>query len=132
MADRSKDWLRQAEEEYRWAEEGYATGRWALVCFTAQQVAEKCVKAIAIAIVRGAAQIRGHSIKAITEALGIDGELDQMARMLDQYYISTGYPDAFASGSPFEYFVERQARESLEFAHAFLARARAEVEDNGG
>jgi HEPN domain-containing protein len=38
------------------------------------------------------------------------------------------YPDAFPTGAPFEYFVERQAREALGFARAFLDRARSEID----
>jgi HEPN domain-containing protein len=101
--------------------------RWAIVCFIAQQVAEKSLKSIAIA--RGASQIKSHSAREIAEALSIDGDLDEKARILDQYYISTRYPDAFSTGAPFEYFVERQAREALEYAGAFLDRARAELLD---
>jgi HEPN domain-containing protein len=130
MANRSMDWLRQAEEELRWAEDAFESKSWALVCFTAQQVAEKSLKAIAMA--RGAAQERGHSAKEIATALEIDGELETMARILDQYYISTRYPDAFVSGSPFEYFVERQASEAIEYARAFTRRARTEIPDDAG
>jgi HEPN domain-containing protein len=126
MKSRAGDWLRQAEEELAWAKDAFAVKRWASVCFTAQQVAEKCLKAIAIA--RGAAQVKSHSIREIAIALGIDGDLDEKARILDQYYITTRYPDAFATGAPFEYFIERQAREALEFALAFVDRVKAEIE----
>jgi len=36
-----------------------------------------------------------------------NGDLDVKARILDQYYITIRYPDAFANGAPFEYFIER-------------------------
>ena len=127
MKSRAGDWLKQAEEELAWGRDALAMKRWAIVCFTAQQVAGKCLKSIAIA--RGASQIKSHSTLEIAEALGIDGDLDEKARILDQYYISTRYPDAFSTGAPFEYFVERQAREALEYAVAFLDRAKAEFLD---
>jgi HEPN domain-containing protein len=129
MKSRAGDWLKQAEEELLWAQEAYGAGRWALACFSSQQVAEKCLKAIALA--RGAVQVRGHSVKAIAEALAIDDDLDKMARILDQYYITTRYPDAFSTGAPFEYFVESQAREALVFARAFVDRARSEMNRHG-
>ena len=129
VKNRAGDWLRQAAEECLWAEDALRLKRWALACYTAQQVAEKSLKAIAIA--RGAVEVRGHSTREIALALGIDGELEEMAKVLDQYYISTRYPDAFSSGAPFEYFVERQATEAIEFAKAFLARARAELPTDG-
>jgi HEPN domain-containing protein len=125
MKSRAADWLKQAGEEFAWARDAYNLKRWSAVCFTAQQVAEKSLKAIALA--RGALQVKSHSNREIAEELDIDGDLDEKARILDQYYISTRYPDAFATGAPFEYFVERQAREALEYAQAFLDRARVEI-----
>ncbi|MGA2547490.1 MAG: HEPN domain-containing protein [Rectinemataceae bacterium] len=126
MKSRARDWLRQAEEELAWAKDAYNVKRWASVCFTAQQVAEKSLKAIALA--RGALQVKSHSAREIAKTLDIDGELEEKARILDQYYITTRYPDAFATGAPFEYFVERQASDALEFALAFVDRARTEIE----
>ena len=128
MKSRAGDWLRQAEEELAWSKDTFGLKRWGSVCFTAQQVAEKCLKAIALA--RGALQVKSNSISEIAVALGIDGDLDEKARILDQYYITTRYPDAFATGAPFEYFVERQARDAIEFALAFVDRAKAEIAIN--
>ena len=102
-----------------------ATKRWAAVCFLAQQVAEKNLKAIALG--RAALQMKSHSALELAEALGIDGKIEEMSRILDQYYISTRRPDAFSTGSPSQYFVERQAREALGFAQAFIDRAREEL-----
>lgn len=129
MKSRAGDWLRQATEEFAWANDAIASKRWALVCFTAQQVAEKSLKAIAIA--RGASQVKSHSTKVIAEELGIDGELEDAAKQLDLYYVTTRYPDAFSTGAPFEYFTERQAREAIDFARRFLERAQAEIEYHG-
>jgi HEPN domain-containing protein len=129
MKSRAGDWLRQAREEYAWANDALASKRWAVVCFTAQQVAEKSLKAIAIA--RGAIQIKSHSAKVIAAELGIDGALEEAAKQLDLYYITTRYPDAFSTGAPFEYFTQKQAREALEFACAFLDRAEAEISLDG-
>jgi HEPN domain-containing protein len=129
MKSRAGDWLRQAEEEFLWAKEAFKLRRWAVACFTAQQIAEKCLKAIAIA--RGASQVKSHSTLVIARELGIDGELEEASKILDQYYITTRYPDAFSTGAPFEYFTERQAREAIEYSRAFLDRAKGEVPSNG-
>lgn len=126
MKSRAGDWLSQAENELDWGKDLYKTGRWAAVCFLAHQAAEKSLKAIAI--MRGALQVKSHSTLEISEALGINGSLGDMSRILDQYYISTRYPDAFSTGAPFQYFVERQATEAMGFAQAFIDRARAEIE----
>ena len=129
MANRAKDWLKQAENDFSWAKDSVAGGHWAQVCFTAQQVAEKALKAVALA--RGASEVRSHSLVKIAEALGIDGNLERMGRRLDLYYVSARYPDAFAEGAPFEYFDRDQAEEALRFAQAFLDQARTEIPGDG-
>ena len=125
MANRARDWLRQAENDIAWARDSLLGAHWAQVCFTCQQVGEKALKAIAL--FRGADEIRSHSLMKIAEELEIDGDLARKAKRLDHYYISARYPDAYAEGSPFEYFDEDQAREALDFAHDFLERAAAEL-----
>ena len=129
MKSRSGDWLRQAENELSWARDSIKGGYWAQTCFAAQQVAEKALKAMALE--RGASEVRSHSVAKIAQALQIDGEIERMARRLDIYYISARYPDAFAEGAPFEYFDAEQAREAVEFAQAFVDRARAELSSDG-
>ncbi len=114
MANRAYDWFKQAQNDLLWAEDTLKTQRWAQVCFIAQQIAEKCLKAYALFLEYD--QIRSHSITQICKALKINGELENMGKKLDLYYISSRYPDAFPEGAPFEYFTEDQAAEALNFA----------------
>ena len=130
MANRARDWLRQAENDLVWARDSMAGAHWAQVCFTCQQVGEKALKAIAL--MRGADEIRSHSLMRIAEALDINGDLAIKAKRLDHYYISARYPDAYAEGAPFEYFDEEQAREAIEFARGFFERAQVEIGTDGG
>jgi HEPN domain-containing protein len=125
MKSRAGDWLKQARSELAWAHDSFSHGYWAFVCFTAQQVAEKCLKAIAID--RGAAQVKSHSTLAIAQSLKINGRVELMSRRLDQYYITTRYPDAFSEGAPYEFFTEDQAEEALTFAEAFVVLAAEEL-----
>jgi HEPN domain-containing protein len=129
MKSRAGDWLAQAVDEFSWGKDSLRTGHWGAVCFTAQQIAEKCLKAIAIA--RGAVEVRSHSLVKIAEALGIDGDIENMARRLDVYYITTRYPDAFSEGAPFRYFDREQAEQALGYAERFIALASKELEDRG-
>ena len=126
MKSRAGDWLKQARSELAWAHDSYTHEHWAFVCFTAQQVAEKCLKAIALH--RGASQVKGHSTYLIAQALKINGRIEMMAQRLDQYYITTRYPDAFSEGAPYEFFSEDQAKEALGFAEAFVVFAAQELE----
>jgi HEPN domain-containing protein len=125
MKSRAGDWLKQAGADLAWAQSSYESGHWAQVCFICQQVGEKALKAVAL--VRGASQVRSHSIVEIAAALGLDEELTRMGKRLDLYYITTRYPDSFASGAPYEYFEEDQALEAVEFADKFVQRARKET-----
>ncbi len=118
MKNRALDWYRQAEDDYLWAEHTLRAGKYAQVCFVTQQVGEKAIKALALFL--GYDQIRSHSILEIARALRIDGEIETIAKRLDQFYISSRYPDAFPSGAPFEYFTEEQAQEALHMAQRLL------------
>jgi HEPN domain-containing protein len=122
MANRAEDWIRQAENDLLWLRDTLKAGHWAQVCFIAQQTAEKAVKALALA--RGADQIKSHSITEICKELGVNGDIERMAKRLDLYYISARYPDAFPAGPPFEYFAEDQADEAAGFAELIVATVR--------
>jgi HEPN domain-containing protein len=122
MQNRWRDWLHQAEDDYLWARDTLQAGRFAQACFTAQQVGEKALKALALK--RGYDQVRSHSIREIAEALEINDELTAIARRLDLYYISARYPDAFPSGAPFQYFTREQAAEAVGFAERIIQTVR--------
>lgn len=115
---RAKDWFSQAQNDLLWAEDTQMAGRYAQACFVAQQVAEKALKSLALA--QGYDSVRSHSILQITRSLKINGEIEMMAKRLDQYYISARYPDAYIEGAPFEYFTENQAAEAVDFARRFI------------
>lgn len=116
--NRSKDWFKQAEDDLCWARDSFAAGHFAQTCFIAQQVGEKALKAVALH--RGYTQVKSHSILEIARALEVNGEIEGIAKRLDQYYISTRYPDAFPTGAPFEFYTEEQAAEALAFAQRLM------------
>ncbi|NLF25237.1 MAG: HEPN domain-containing protein [Deltaproteobacteria bacterium] len=122
---RARDWYKQAENDFLRAKDSLKAGRFAQVCFICQQIADKAVKALAFH--REFDQVRGHSVTELVKALDIDGELLKAAKRLDQYYISTCYPDAFPTGAPFEFFTEEQAREAVNFAELFFERRKIGV-----
>lgn len=122
---RYNDWLKQAGSDLAWGRDSLEGGHYAQTCFIAQQVAEKSLKALAF--YRGAELVRGHSALAIARELGINAELERAAMRLDQYYISTRYPDAQPAGAPYEYFTREQAEEALSFAAAFVDRVKQET-----
>jgi HEPN domain-containing protein len=125
MKNRFQDWLFQAEDDLRWCASTLEAGHYAQACFIAQQVAEKSLKALAY--YRDYDMIKGHSVLAIAKELNVNGELQALAARLDQYYITTRYPDAMPAGAPFEFFTEEQAREARESAERFLSFVKEDV-----
>ena len=116
MASRAADWLRQAEDDAAWLADSIEDGHYSQACYIAQQVAEKALKSLAIS--RGASEIKGHSVTKIAQALAINAEVERAGKILDRYYISGRYPDAFPEGIPSD-FLDREAALSAQ-AEALL------------
>jgi HEPN domain-containing protein len=130
MKGRWKDWLRQAEDDMKWAQDTCRSEHWAQACFICQQAGEKALKALAFYL--GFDQVRSHSLVEIARSLKINGEIERMAKRLDLYYISARYPDAFPSGTPSDFFTQDQAEEAIVFASAMIERARTDTTDEHG
>lgn len=116
--NRYLDWLRAAQNDLEWGRHSLKDGFFAQACFISQQVAEKSLKALAL--FRGVEQVKSHSIVRIAKELEINGEIEEMGKQLDQYYIPARYPDAFPEGAPQDFFTETQAKQAIEFANKFL------------
>lgn len=112
--NRSQDWLRQAENDLKWAEHSMAGGFYSQTCFISQQAGEKALKAFCYS--KGLDIIRTYSLYQIVKALNENGQLETAAKQLDLYYISSRYPDAFPAGAPFELLTEEQALQALQSA----------------
>jgi len=123
--ERGEKWLRQALDDLEWLADSLAAGHYAQSCFVAQQVAEKAMKAIAYA--RGTEIVKTHSILALARALSVNGEIEKAAQVLDQYYMTTRYPDALPDGYPGEFFTAEQASEAMRLATLVLSRAQGEI-----
>jgi HEPN domain-containing protein len=132
MRDRRAEgerWLRQAENDLAFARVALREKYFAQACFTAQQTAEKALKAIAYGA--GERLVLGHSIVELIARL-VDrfpqlAELREIAGILDQFYVSTRYPNGLAGGVPFEAFSESQARAAVDGAEQFVEAARREL-----
>jgi len=118
-------WLRQAQHDLEFGCLALREGYFAQACFIAQQSAEKALKSLAYG--SGERLVIGHSLVELVERLRDRfpalGDLRETAGVLDQYYISTRYPNGLAGGLPFKAFGERQAREAIEGAGRFVGIA---------
>lgn len=110
--ERSKDWLKQARRDLEHARESLRIGHLEWACFSAQQAAEKAVKAVFEA---RHAEASGHSVSLLLKALGegIPDDLLEGAALLDQASIPTRYPNGFAAGAPMDYFFRNQAEQAI-------------------
>ena len=74
MAERSRDWFRQAVHDLDHARSALAGGHHDWACFAAQQSAEKALKAL---VARLGGEAWGHSLLTIvTELARADGEVE--------------------------------------------------------
>ena len=130
MANRASDWLAEAERDLQHAEEARRAGRHNWACFAAQQAAEKAAKALHQHLGREA---RGHVVADLLEALPLDvpPDLVERAKVLDNFYIPTRYPNAHPSGAPSDHYGPIQSGDALEHAGAILGFVRSRMPGAG-
>jgi len=51
-------------------------------------------------------------------------DLGRVSMELDKHYIPPRYPDAFPSGSPYEYYIREDADKCIKFAESILTEVR--------
>jgi len=119
--ERSKDWLDEANGDLEHARTDVQGGFYNWACFSAQQAAEKAVKAV---FQRIGAEAWGHSVtdllKELTKTQGVPEELLDGALELDKAYIPTRYPNAHPSGSPRSRYTKEEARRLIGHAERIL------------
>ncbi|MDR5710374.1 MAG: HEPN domain-containing protein [Armatimonadota bacterium] len=115
--ERSADWLDQAWGDLEHARNDLVSGFHDWACFSAQQAAEKAVKA---ALHRLGGEAWGHSVADLLTELGrhhaVPSELQEAALELDKAYIASRYPDAHPSGSPRRRYTRREAERMVGYA----------------
>ena len=126
MPGRAKDWFLQAERDLEQARASAAEGRHEWACFAAQQAAEKAVKAVHLS--KGQ-EAWGHMVATLLKELpeGAPEELVDRARVLDNFYIGTRYPDSHPEGPPFEHYGAIQSSEAIRHASEILEFARLQM-----
>lgn len=111
----------QARGDLAHARQDLATGFYDWACFSAQQAAEKAVKA---AIQRQGGESWGHSVADLLQGLRIGPPLDESlldaALELDKAYIPARDPDAHPSGSPRRRYTRGEAERLVRHAEAIV------------
>ena len=119
MADRSKDWLLQAERDLEQAKSSQSEDRHEWACFAAHQAAEKALKALHLF---HAQEAWGHVVARLISELPFecDQELIDMGKVLDNFYIPTRYANGHPQGAPFEHYGQLQSREAIKYAREII------------
>ena len=133
MKRSSKDeglrWLEQSEADLLGAQVLFENNVYHLVCFIAQQVAEKAIKAFLYT--RGEKIVTGHSVTALaTWAEQFDAAFaalrDEVA-ILDGYYIPTRYPNGIPDSIPAKVYTRKPAEEALRMAEKTIEFVRPRI-----
>jgi len=126
LPDRSKDWLAQAERDLEQARSCKSEGRHEWACFAGHQCAEKAVKALHLALGQEA---WGHIVARLLIELPSrpPEDLVEKAKVLDNFYVPTRYPNGHPEGAPFEHYGCLQSGEALKYAGEILEFVRAEM-----
>jgi HEPN domain-containing protein len=115
--ERSKDWIDEAKGDLEHAKSDEERGYYNWACFSAQQSAEKAIKAV---FQKLKAVAWGHSVadllKELSKKFEVSAALMDGALELDKSYISARYPNAHPSGSPRSRYTKEEARRLIEHA----------------
>jgi len=119
--ERSADWIEQAQGDLEHAKSDLDRGFYDWACFSAQQAAEKALKAI---FQKMGAEAWGHSVADLLEELAqshtVSEELRDAALELDKAYIPTRYPNAHPSGSPRRRYTRTEGERMVAYAEKIL------------
>lgn len=128
MANRARDWFRQAERDLDQARASQQDGRHEWACFAAQQAAEKAVKALHLHLRQEA---WGHVVATLLADLPepAPAELADKAKVLDNFYVATRYVNGHSAGAPFEHYGPIQSTQAIDYAGEILEFARRPMAD---
>jgi HEPN domain-containing protein len=129
MPNRAGDWFAQAERDLEQAHASARDGRYEWACFAAQQAAEMALKALHLSLGQEA---WGHVIARLLSALpSPPADLQDKARVLDNYYVATRYANGHTEGAPFEHYGRLQSDEAIRYAGEIVEFVRARLADQG-
>lgn len=125
MAARHQHWLEQATRNLEQAAESSASGRHEWACFATQQAAAKAVKALHLYLGQDPQRRAvARLLQDLPEQVSVPADLAERARVLDNFYIPTRYPNSHAEGAPYQHFGPLQSDMALEYAHSIVEFAR--------
>jgi HEPN domain-containing protein len=126
MPNRAEDWLGQAQRNLEQAQASKREGRHEWACFAAQQAGELAAKALHLSF---AQEAWGHVVaKLLTELpIGVPGDLIEKAKVIDNFYIPTRYPNGHSEGAPYHHYGPIQSEEAIRYAGEIIEFVRGQM-----
>lgn len=120
---RARSWIAQAEYDLKAAGDTLKIGNFSLVCFLAEQSAQKSLKGFLIA--QKEVHMHIHAIAdLLKKAVAFNGDFSafiEQGKILDKYYLSTRYPDVLPEPLlPFEAYGEKEAQDAIAISRAIF------------
>jgi HEPN domain-containing protein len=129
MAERSMDWLRQADADLRHARHARDDGDHEWAAFASQQAAEKAIKALYQKLHLDAwGHVLSVLLASLPEACRPTAELMDCAKELDKHYIPTRYPNGFERGAPVDFYTRGEAERAIANAERILEFCRHQID----
>jgi HEPN domain-containing protein len=128
MANRSKDWIRQAQRDLTHARNALEDGDFEWSCFACQQAAEKAVKAVYEHLHgEGWGHVVSKLLKELPDQSGVTQALLETAMRLDKLYILPRYPNGFESGAPGDFYTRAEAEAAIADANTIIEFCRGAI-----
>ena len=132
--DEGRRWLEQAQADLKWTRHLFDAGAYYLVCFLAQQTAEKALKAFLYA--QGEEMVTGRSVRSLCRrAAGYDagfGDYTDEWGILDSYYVPTRYPNGLPDDIPARIYNRAAAASALALVGAVVAYVQRQLSAQAG
>jgi HEPN domain-containing protein len=126
MPNRSRDWFEQAVRDLDQALSSKNEERHEWACFAAQQSAEKAVKSLHLA--KGQ-EAWGHVVARLLAELpvSVPKELIEKAKVMDNFYVPSRYPNGHPEGAPFQHYGPLQSEQAIRYAGEILEFVRLQM-----
>lgn len=125
MDNNFQSWLKMAEADLIWSKASFEDQIWRGVCFTAQQSAEKALKAFLLSKNTSLSKI--HDLVVLNEEcqkFSVEfQDLIEACNTLSPYYLSSRYPDL----AEFENYSEEIAKDALVQADKVLEFVKSKI-----
>jgi HEPN domain-containing protein len=126
VAERSADWLRQAEADLNHARHANDDEDYDWAAFAAHQAAEKAIKAL---FQKLHLDVWGHVLSILLANLPVrpGATLIDRAKELDKHYVGARCPGVFPQGTPVDFYTLNEAERAIANAVAVVGFCREEI-----